>query len=406
MTVRLAAVVSHPIQHFAPMFRDLARRPEVDLKVFYCCDWGVKAYRDPGFGRTFAWDVPLLEGYAYEFLPIRRRPKSLSFLEIDNPGITERLDAFHPYAVWVHGYSHRTSWRVHRWARNRAHIIHFGDSELVHKRRPLAKLLKRMILPWFFRHCDAFITIGDNNEDYYRYYGVPNYKMFRGAFPVDISRFRRSIRGLTPEDRERTRGRFGLKPDSVVVLFVGKLIPIKRPLDLVEAMARLKTSDPAIEALFVGDGEMRGRINSRIETLGLGDRVKTAGFVNQSEIPVVLHAGDVLAVCSEKDPHPLAITEAMAVGHAIVASDRVGCVGPTDAARPEVNALVYPCGDIDQLASRLHYVATDAGARARMSQASRELALTQDTSVTVSAVLRAIESFGKRADARYATRES
>lgn len=64
------------------------------------------------------------------------------------------------------------------------------------------------------------------------------------------------------------------------------------------------------------------------------------------------------------------------------------------------------CGDIDQLASRLHCVASDAGARARMSQASMELALTQDTSVTVSAVLRAIESFGTRADARDASRES
>ena len=44
-------------------------------------------------------------------------------------------------------------------------------------------------------------------------------------------------------------------------------------------------------------------------------------------------------MCSEKDPHPLAVTESMAAGNAVIASDRVGCVGPTDAARPGVNAL-------------------------------------------------------------------
>ena len=114
MTIRMAAVVSHPIQHFAPMFRDLAQTPGLDLKVFYCCRWGVETYRDPGFGRDVIWDVPLLDGYAHEFLPIRRPPKSLGFREIDNPQVAERLEAFDPAVVWIHGYAQRTSWRVWR----------------------------------------------------------------------------------------------------------------------------------------------------------------------------------------------------------------------------------------------------------------------------------------------------
>ena len=75
MSTRFAAVVSHPIQHFAPMFRNLAQVPGFDVKVFYCCDWGVHEYHDPGFGKTIEWDVPLLDGYTYEFLPIARRPR-------------------------------------------------------------------------------------------------------------------------------------------------------------------------------------------------------------------------------------------------------------------------------------------------------------------------------------------
>ena len=77
MSFRFAVVISHPIQHFAPIFRDLARLPGMDVKVFYCCDWGVEPTLDPGFGQVFAWDVPLLDGYTYEFMPIVRKPDRL-----------------------------------------------------------------------------------------------------------------------------------------------------------------------------------------------------------------------------------------------------------------------------------------------------------------------------------------
>ncbi len=46
---KLAVVISHPIQHFAPLFRDLAKQPELELRVFYCCDWGISQYADPGW---------------------------------------------------------------------------------------------------------------------------------------------------------------------------------------------------------------------------------------------------------------------------------------------------------------------------------------------------------------------
>ena len=77
--------------------------PDVELKVFYCCDWGVRQYADPGFGKSIAWDIPLLDGYDFQFLAIKRRPKSLGFFDIDNPLVAERLTAFAPDAVWVHG---------------------------------------------------------------------------------------------------------------------------------------------------------------------------------------------------------------------------------------------------------------------------------------------------------------
>ena len=387
MPYRLSIVISHPIQHFVPLFVRLAMSDEIELRVFYCCDWGANTYRDPGFGKSFEWDIPLLEGYDYQFLPIRRRPESLSYREIDNPQVTERLSAFGPDAVWVHGYGHRTSWRVLRWAKGRARVFYFGDSELLAPRRRLQRVIKRVVLPRFFRRCDGFLTIGDNNEDYYRYYGVSDTKMYRGCFPIDLQRFQTAVADLTPSDRERLRGRFGLSADAIVALFVGKLIDIKRPLDLVEAVAAVQDQVPQLEALIVGSGPLEHRLRGRIRELGLQNRVRMAGFVNQSAMPSVLWLGDVIAMCSEKDPHPLAVSESMAVGNAVVASDRVGCVGPTDAARPGINADVYPCGDVRALADRLLRFVSDGDRRAAMKKASLSIVETQDVKCAYRAVL-------------------
>ena len=90
--IKLAILVSHPIQHFAPWHREVAKLKEIDLRVFFYTDWGVKKYTDPEFGIPVEWDIPLTEGYTHEFLPIANRPRNLNFWEVDNPTVTEALD--------------------------------------------------------------------------------------------------------------------------------------------------------------------------------------------------------------------------------------------------------------------------------------------------------------------------
>jgi glycosyltransferase involved in cell wall biosynthesis len=392
MSFRFGAVISHPTQHHAPMFRELARTPGMRVKVFYCTDWGVQPVRDPGFGQTFAWDVPLLDGYEYEFLPRSGRPKGMGFFDINNPSVSARLAEFAPHALWVHGYGQRTCWRALRWAKRRAAVIYFGDSELLHRRPWPVRAVKHLVLRWFFRRCQAFITIGDNNETYYRHYGVPADRMFRGAYPVDVGRIRARLAEPGRPERAEVRQRYGIPADAFVVLFLAKMIPIKRPGDVVEAVALLRQTHPAVHALLVGDGELRPALEQRARELGAADAVHFPGFVNQRDLPLLLDAADILAMPSEKDPHPLAVTEALVAGNAVVASDRVGCVGPSDTVRPGVNGLVYPCGDVEALAAALRRLADDEPLRRRMGDASRLLADTQDLGVPVRAVLEAVEA--------------
>ena len=71
--VRLAYLVSHPIQYQVPLLRRIAKEPDIDLTVLFGSDFSVRGYEDKGFGVAVKWDVPLLDGYKYEFLPALAR---------------------------------------------------------------------------------------------------------------------------------------------------------------------------------------------------------------------------------------------------------------------------------------------------------------------------------------------
>src|SRR5205807_3826466 len=107
--VRLAYLVSHPIQYQAPMLRRIAQEPDIDLTVFFGSDFSVRDYKDAGFGVGVKWDVPLLDGYCHEFLPRLRDSSNPGPLSPLNYGIFSRLRGSNGVpgfdVLWVHGYS-------------------------------------------------------------------------------------------------------------------------------------------------------------------------------------------------------------------------------------------------------------------------------------------------------------
>ena len=68
---KLAIISTHPVQYNAPFFKLLTERNNIKIKVFYTWSQSEnnKKY-DPGFDRIIAWDIPLLDGYEYEFAGI------------------------------------------------------------------------------------------------------------------------------------------------------------------------------------------------------------------------------------------------------------------------------------------------------------------------------------------------
>ena len=84
---------SHPIQYFAPLYRQIHSDNRVPLTVWYCSDESIRGKMDKGFGKKVKWDIPLLDGYESVFLKNRSWKPSIhkGFWGLFNPGIVHEL---------------------------------------------------------------------------------------------------------------------------------------------------------------------------------------------------------------------------------------------------------------------------------------------------------------------------
>ena len=188
------------------------------------------------------------------------------------------------------------------------------------------------------------LAVGQRNEHFYARYRAP--RIVFAPHSVDNERFA----VCPPVRRVELLGRWALDPARPVIMFCGKLIAVKRPLDLASAVARLSEQ---VTTLFVGDGELAGAVRTALPP-GTG---AVTGFVNQRELPAYYHAADILVLPSQSEPWGLVVNEAMTAGVLPVVSDRVGC-GPD-----LVRGLgeIYPWGDIVALAAALRRALSRVG---------------------------------------------
>jgi len=391
--IRLAIVVSHPIQHFVSLYRALASRTELRVKVFYAAKIGVNAYYDQEMAATIRWAGDPLSGYESEFLPGSERISEAGFLSIDNPGVGRKLAEFNPDAVMVYGYAQLTQLQAFAWSHWRGvPILMTGDGDNLPRPTGHREALRKFILKRLMRRIGAFLTVGDQNEAMLQGLGVPRDRMFRAPLPIDEAVYA-DFAARRTEERARVRDMLGVDEDTLVLLYAGKLTLRKRPRDLVEAWARLASKGAfrgKIAIWYCGDGQAKPDLARAIESTGAPAAL--VGFVNVDLLPAYYCAADILVHPSERDPHPLICSEAACIGLPMILSDRIGAIGPTDIARDGQNALVYRCGDIDALGAAISTLSGDAALRQKMSRNSRAIYLEYSLSVTVEGLLRALRS--------------
>lgn len=364
MSPRLAILTSHPIQYYAPLFREIARR--FDTKVFFAHDATAEQQAAAGFGHAFRWDVDLLGGYDSEFLPnVARNPGAGHFSGCDTPTVAARLRAGRFDALLVTGW-HLKSYVQGIAAARRLGIAVMarGDSQLETPRSFVRRAVKEAAYPALLRVLDAALYVGARNHAYYQHYRYPESRLFFSPHCVDTERF---AAGAGDSARRALRAELGIPMDEKVVLFAGKLVPFKRPLDVIEAAAIVRREGVPASVAVAGSGELEGEMRARADALSVP--LHWLGFRNQSAMPAVYAAADVLVLPSTgRETWGLVCNEALACGTPVVVSDAVGCA--PDLAADGMAGGVFPAGDTVALSRVLASVLRDPpppGAIARRS---------------------------------------
>lgn len=165
-----------------------------------------------------------------------------------------------------------------------------------------------------------------------------------------------------------TRAEMGIEEDCAVVLWVGRLDPIKGLDELLAAFRNVAVERRAI-LILVGDGPHRPVVESKVGEYGLGDRVRMPG--RRSDVSRFLKAADLFVFPSRTEGMPNALLEAMASGLAVVTTDVPGC---RDVVEDGKTGVLVPFGDVGALSAALCKLLTDNDTRQALGErAAREV---------------------------------
>lgn len=386
---RLLIVDSHPAQYAPPMYRLMARHPRVELLVAYCSLQGAEPGFDEELGTEVVWDVPLLDGYPWLQVPNRSpKPRLGHFFGLFNPGLWNLVRTGNYDAVFTYtGYAYFSFWILAVAAKlSRVPLLSSTDAYNLGGANPRRwkSLLKRFCLPLVYSLFDFVIAPSKATVQFVKSLGVPQKRIMFTPGGFDTEWWAREA---TLSDKGQTRARWGAVDESLVFLFCAKLQPRKRPQDVLRAFAKIPRTDCVL--IFAGDGPLRTELENEAKALRVQERVVFLGFVNQTQLPALYRAADLLVLPSAWDGAPLVVCEAMSCGCPVVLSDAIP--GRLELVRHGNTGFIYPCGDVDALASILSDVGQNPKQLKRLSRSAVERMKAWSVPVYIEGLLRAVE---------------
>ena len=212
------------------------------------------------------------------------------------------------------------------------------------------------------RLTDVVVANAEITADYARHgQGVPDEKVriIRGGVNIPPE--------FTEAERRAQRAELGAAEDTFLIGCVGTFRSMKRQDLLLDALARLLPNRPELRLVLVGDGEMRPKIEQKIKSLGLEDRVMLFGFA--TDLPPLYDAFDLFVQASNSEALPNVLLEASASRVPIVATD---AGGTNELIHDGETGLLVPTDDAEQLAAAMHRANSDPGLRCRLGSAAYE----------------------------------
>jgi glycosyltransferase involved in cell wall biosynthesis len=313
----------------------------LDVKVYYT--WSQVQdglIYDPSFKKNIKWDIPLLEGYEFEFVENESaNPGSHHFNGIINSKLIPRINAFNPDGILIYGWSFKSHLQAMRYYKGKIPVYFRGDSTLLDEVEyfSIKKIIRRYFLRWVYSYVDHAFYVGSANKEYFLKHGLKESQLSFAPHAIDNKRF--SLQS-TLEEAQIRRKELGINFEDFVFLFAGKLEPKKNPELLLEVFRDLGQGN--IHLVFAGNGDLEDSLKKSSEGVR---NVHFIGFQNQKIMPTIYKMADVLVLPSvgPGETWGLAINEAMACGIPVIATDV--CGGSSDLIRSGENGFIVKKGD-------------------------------------------------------------
>lgn len=277
-----------------------------------------------------------LDAFTYAALPgLSRLSNGLAICR----ALLPRLRAFEPdlvLAYWLYpdGYG------AQRAARTLGLPCVLGArGSDIHVRSPFNAWMTRRAI----RRADTLLTVSEAMRRHaVTHYGADAERTHTIVNGFDTDVFR-------PRSQAALRAQLGLAADARVIAYVGRLVETKGLVELLDAFAALRKTNPRLHLALVGDGVMRAQLVAMIEEKGLGGCVSMPGAVEPPGVADWIGASDVLTLPSWSEGYPNVVVEAIACGRPVVATDVGGTREIVDAG----NGLLVPPRDSAALAEAL-----------------------------------------------------
>ena len=315
----------------------------------------------------------MLSGYPHRFIETVEGASPVTIWKCRlRERLRDRLRQSGAKALWIQGWQVAAYWQAVREAKAAGVEIWLrGESNDLAPTPAWKHPLKRFALGHFFSRIDRFLYIGTANKRLYQNFGVPESRLYSAPYAIDNGRFARQANAIRSR-RAQLRRVWDIDDDAFCVLFCGKLIAKKRPMDLVEAARTLRSDGRMrnIHLLFVGSGELGVPLRQSCDVAYDADRgsaagcrsaslrpgdcsghppASFAGFLNQTEISRAYVAADCLVLPSNHgETWGLVVNEALASGLPCLVSNACGCA--EDLAGDEFS---FSMGNPSALASKL-----------------------------------------------------
>jgi len=336
------------------------------FKITYC------AASEPGRDWTFDFgdvDVEILPGRQY------RPPRQVNPISIKwNPSVCTSLAAFRPDMVVISGYLHPTMHLAARWCRKNGvpYAVACETSARSSTTTGLKWWIKRRIAGRLVRGMAFGLPVGREAGQYLRSLGAPDAPLHYFPNTPDTSIVVEAAMQVRKKGREvELRRSLNIPADSRIVLFVGRMIDAKRPLDALEAFRLAGDAASDATLVFVGDGPLLDQIKSAAAG---DDRVVCTGWLTDpAQTAALMAISSMMVLPSQHETWGAVVNESMAAGTPVIASDRVGSA--IELIESEVSGIIYPVGDTTALADGISRLLLNDDFRRKMGQAGKDIAL-------------------------------